>query len=134
MILLAQGKKQAEIAKALGRSSSTISRELKRHALESYSATNAQNSYLKHRQNSKAQRKLEQPEYFNLVQEKFLTENWSPEQISARLKLEKSEFCHVFHDDFLYAVFCLCGAVCDWLCVRLYQTTLNKYHDKWLNN
>ncbi len=34
MILLAQGKKQAEIAKALGRSSSTISRELKRHALE----------------------------------------------------------------------------------------------------
>ncbi|BDZ89881.1 hypothetical protein VEE68_43280 [Escherichia coli] len=35
MILLAQGKKQAEIAKALGRSSSTISRELKRHALES---------------------------------------------------------------------------------------------------
>ncbi len=46
MILLAQGKKQAEIAKALGRSSSTISRELKRHALESYSATNAQNSYL----------------------------------------------------------------------------------------
>nr|AQZ20853.1 hypothetical protein pGD80-2_00210 [Escherichia coli] len=85
MILLAQGKKQAEIAKALGRSSSTISRELKRHALESYSATNAQNSYLKHRQNSKAQRKLEQPEYFNLVQEKFLTENWSPEQISARL-------------------------------------------------
>ncbi len=39
MILLAQGKKQAEIAKALGRSSSTISRELKRHALESYSAT-----------------------------------------------------------------------------------------------
>ncbi|MEN2939858.1 hypothetical protein GFCGCJNF_00301 [Mannheimia haemolytica] len=45
-----------------------------------------------------------------------------------------SEFCHVFHDDFLYAVFCLCGAVCDWLCVRLYQTTLNKYHDKWLNN
>ncbi|BED46359.1 hypothetical protein VEE63_25370 [Escherichia coli] len=85
------GQKQAEIAKALGRSSSTISRELKRHALESYSATNAQNSYLKHRQNSKAQRKLEQPEYFNLVQEKFLTENWSPEQISARLKLEKSE-------------------------------------------
>ncbi len=46
---------------------------------------------MKHRQNSKAQRKLEQPEYFNLVQEKFLTENWSPEQISARLKLEKSE-------------------------------------------
>ncbi len=94
MILLAQGKKQAEIAKALGRSSSTISRELKRHALESYSATNAQNSYLKHRQNSKAQRKLEQPEYFNLVQEKFLTENWSPEQISARLKLENSSISY----------------------------------------
>ncbi len=46
-----------------------------------------------------------------------------------------SEFCHVFMMIFLYAVFCLCGAVCDWLCVRLYQTTLNKYlHDKWLNN
>ncbi|MGC6744403.1 hypothetical protein ACP0HM_04995 [Escherichia coli] len=44
---------------------------------------------MKHRQNSKAQRKLEQPEYFNLVQEKFLTENWSPEQISARLKIGK---------------------------------------------
>ncbi len=52
MILLAQGKKQAEIAKALGRSSAPF-RELKRHALESYSATNAQNSYLKHRQIAK---------------------------------------------------------------------------------
>ncbi len=89
MILLAQGKKQAEIAKALGRSSSTISRELKRHALESYSATNAQNSYLKHRQNSKAQRKLEQPEYFNLVQEKFLTENWSPRTNQRTIKIGK---------------------------------------------
>lgn len=85
------GQKTSRNCQSTGRSSSTISRELKRHALESYSATNAQNSYLKHRQNSKAQRKLEQPEYFNLVQEKFLTENWSPEQISARLKLEKSE-------------------------------------------
>ncbi len=76
MILLAQGKKQAEIAKALGRSSSTISRELKRHALESYSATNAQNSYLSIVKIAEAQLELEQPEYFNLVQRKFLTENW----------------------------------------------------------
>ena len=34
MILLAQGKKQSEIARQLGRSCSTISRELKRHALK----------------------------------------------------------------------------------------------------
>nr|AWF74533.1 hypothetical protein OFHDAIJP_00246 [Escherichia coli] len=69
MILLAQGKKQAEIAKALGRSSSTISRELKRHAL-SYSATNAQNSYLKHRQNSKAVQIKSNLNISNLVQRK----------------------------------------------------------------
>lgn len=91
MIMHSNGKKTVEIARVLGRSTSTISRELKRHSLDHYSATKAQASYLMHRKNCKATRKLEQREYIQLVQEKCLVENWSPEQLSARLKKEKSD-------------------------------------------
>ncbi|SUO97019.1 Transposase and inactivated derivatives, IS30 family [Suttonella indologenes] len=45
MILLAQGKKQSEIARQLGRSCSTISRELKRHVLKVYRASSAHSGY-----------------------------------------------------------------------------------------
>ena len=58
MILLAQGKKQSEIARQLGRSCSTISRELKRHALKVYRASSAHSSYQKHRKKCKAIPKL----------------------------------------------------------------------------
>ena len=91
MIMHAQGKKQSEIANTLGRSCSTISRELKRHALTEYRASLAQSSYQKRRKHCKAQPKLQQAVYRRLVQEKVLEEKWSPEQLSYRLKLEKSE-------------------------------------------
>ena len=58
MILLAQGKKQSEIARQLGRSCSIISRELKRHALKVYRASSAHSSYQKHRKKCKAISKL----------------------------------------------------------------------------
>lgn len=54
MIMRIQGKKQLEIAQRLGRSSTTISRELKRHSLKVYSASQAQWSYQTHRKKMQA--------------------------------------------------------------------------------
>lgn len=91
MVLLSQGRKQAEIAKTLGRSPATISRELTRHKLKNYSAYQAQQSYARHRTQCKAKKKLYSETYFSTIRDKLMNEQWSPEQISARLKLEKSD-------------------------------------------
>ncbi|WP_257812002.1 IS30 family transposase [Aggregatibacter actinomycetemcomitans] len=90
MIMRTQGKKQLEIAQRLGQSSSTISRELKRHSLKVYSASQAQQSYQIHRKKCKSIPKLQRAEYRTLVQDRILPDKWSPEQLSQRLKLEKS--------------------------------------------
>lgn len=90
MIMRTQGKKQLEIAQRLGQSSSTISRELKRHSLKVYSASQAQQSYQIHRKKCKSIPKLQRAEYRTLVQDRILLDKWSPEQLSQRLKLEKS--------------------------------------------
>lgn len=83
----AQGCSQAAIARALGRSGSTISREFKRNRPRScYSASLAQG--LAHRKRCKAargRRKMEQPEIREAVKEK-LKEGWSPEQIEGATK------------------------------------------------
>ena len=38
----------------------------------------------------KPKRKLADPKLFDFVKQKFLQENWSPEQIASRLKYEQS--------------------------------------------
>ena len=75
------------IAKFLHRHHSTIARELSRNKFENnYCSTFAHNNYLKRRKNSSYCGKYN--EFLsNLISEK-LNENWSPEQISGRLKLE----------------------------------------------
>lgn len=90
LIMSSQGKNVAEIARLLERHRSTISRELKRFPQGRYSAILAQQHYQQKRRSCKATKKLLQPDYYHLVQDKFLGEQWSPEQISQRLKYEKS--------------------------------------------
>ena len=78
-----------DIAKELGRNKSTISRELKRNREGSqYLPSKAQQKYAKRRKTCKPHKRLDNPELFQLVREKFLEHQWSPEQIAGRLALE----------------------------------------------
>lgn len=93
-----QGDTLREIATALKRSPSTISRELKRNCdKQSYSPAIAQTNYTKTK--SKCGRKLllENPQLKAIVKKLFLNEQWSPEQIAARLKLEKVSYIISFN-------------------------------------
>ncbi|XHN44796.1 Transposase [Lonepinella sp. MS14436] len=93
MVLHAQGHSLTEIATILGRHKSTISRELMRNnALDSYSAFQAMHCYQARRENCHPKRKLDNAKLFELVRDKFLAQQWSPEQIQHRLKLENSEY------------------------------------------
>lgn len=79
------------IAKSLGRNKSTISRELSRNSVDNkYSAVVAQDIYEKRREKCRPKYKLSNPKIFNYIQSQFLKHQWSPEQISGRLKLEKA--------------------------------------------
>ena len=87
----AQGLKQIEIAQKLGRSRSSVSRELKRNSSEdgSYSAFEAEEKYRQRRKRCVRKRWLDAWELKSYVTEK-LREYWSPEQIEGRLKMEHS--------------------------------------------
>ena len=89
----AQGLKQIEIAQKLGRSRSSVSRELKRNSSEdgSYSAFEAEGKYRWRRKRCVRKRRLDNVELKKHVTEK-LHDYWSPEQIDGRLKLEHSSF------------------------------------------
>ena len=88
LIYLTQGLSICQIAKQLGRSKSTISRELARNPGE-YLPSKAQANYHKRRKNCRAHKLLENPELLALVKKLFLDSHWSPEQIANRLKLEE---------------------------------------------
>ena len=83
-------KSAAAIAAALGRSKSTISRELRRYK-DGYDAIRAQADYEQKRKACRRRRKLDDPELYALVKEKFLDQQWSPEQIQYRLRHENSQ-------------------------------------------
>lgn len=88
---LAQGMKQIEIARELGRSRSSVSRELKRNSGEdgSYSAFQAEEKYRQRRKHCVRKRRLDDAELKNYVTDR-LEEYWSPEQIDGRLKMQRS--------------------------------------------
>ncbi|MBR1819105.1 MAG: IS30 family transposase [Neisseriaceae bacterium] len=91
MILRFQGKTLEEIAAIIGCRACTVSRELKRNSINgTYSAVEAQKQYEERRKNCKAQKKLEDKELFDIVQQKMQYEQWSPQQISERLQLENT--------------------------------------------
>lgn len=98
---LKSGKTLREISKHLGRSPSTISRELKRNSMtiNTYSPSKANNAYNHRRLNSVKPKKLianlplREMVYSHLIKDK-----WSPEQISARLKRKQESDLKVSHE------------------------------------
>jgi IS30 family transposase len=85
------GYSQNRIAIELGRSPSTISRELSRNGADkaSYSPSKAEKRYSDKRKNSVRKKKLEHnPELRNIVHFLLCYLYWSPEQISNRLDKE----------------------------------------------
>jgi IS30 family transposase len=85
----AAGHSQAQIAKALGRSASTISRELKRYGYKTmYVAVDAQRGASQRRRAARAKsRKLNRPENREYVIA-GLRKSWSPDQIAGRSQLD----------------------------------------------
>jgi transposase, IS30 family len=85
--LWAAGHSRKAIAERLGRSRSTISRELKRNGAAdgSYSAVTAQEQAMRRRRQRPLIRKLEHPE-LNAAVRSRLSREWSPDQIAGRLK------------------------------------------------
>ena len=81
MTLFNQGHSPAAIATMLKRHRCTILRELKRNSAgKSYDANRAQEKYDSRRKRCRRKRKLDDPELFALVKERFLKLHWSPEQ------------------------------------------------------
>jgi len=82
---------QKEIAAALGRCPSTISRELRRNCLgDEYYAAQAQREAERRRRERPLVRKIEVPEINRAVRE-GLAQEWAPEQISGRLEQQACE-------------------------------------------
>lgn len=83
---LGQQRSPSEIAKALERSESTISRELSRHRVNGvYMAKLAQAEAQRRRRERPLIRKLDRPDIRDAVQD-GLVARWSPEQIAGRLQ------------------------------------------------
>lgn len=99
-LFLGQGICLSEIARRIGRSRSTISREVRRNAVKwgkgeygkiyyyGYRPSVAQKKYVKRRKNCHKRRILDDPYLMQIVKDKFLKHQWSPEQIAKRLELE----------------------------------------------
>ncbi len=85
---LAAGKKPSQIARALGRDRSTISRELRRNGMSAgYFASQAEFLAAERRHASKTAFAQHDERAWGYVREK-LSEEWSPEQIAGRLREE----------------------------------------------
>ena len=86
------GQSNRKIAQELGRSASTISRELKRGRCyrHPYMPSTAQIRYEKRRKNCGRKHKLSIHKYREKVRKLIEEQHWSPEQIANRLKLENN--------------------------------------------
>ena len=90
MFFRAQGKNLSVIAKELGRSKATISRELRRNGSDTlYIPAMAHKQYCTRRKKCHPHKKLDNPDLLALVKGKFIKHQWSPEEIAGRLRLEK---------------------------------------------
>ncbi len=105
MFFLAQNYSVTEIAKTIGRNKSTRSREINRNSKEDYyQPAVAHNSYLMRRTACKPHKKLEEPDLYLLVKEKFLDHQRSPEEISGRLKYESGK-CIISYNTIYRAIY-----------------------------
>ncbi len=87
-----EGKTIEVIAKELNRSKSTISREIRRNgSRNTYSPSRAEKNYQQRRKLSVQKKKLIDPGLNEKVTE-LLKKTWPPEQISNRLRYEKSRY------------------------------------------
>ena len=87
-----KGESMAMIAAELGVDKSTVSRELGRNGgLKSYSPSSAQKSYEARRSGCHPKRILDGKKMHDYVAEKFLCQQWSPEEISGRIGFEGNE-------------------------------------------
>lgn len=84
--LRSQGAEQKEIARAVGRCRSTISRELRRNGTEGgYFAAQAQRAAQRRRRERPLRRKMDDPE-INEVVRRGLAQEWAPQQIAGRMQ------------------------------------------------
>lgn len=94
MVMRRANKGVTEIAEAIGRDKSTVSRELRRNACAAstphpyYRASTAQARYEQRRKACVRPRVLDDPDTFELVSSKLFEDQWSPEQIEGRIALE----------------------------------------------
>ncbi len=84
---------QRQIAEALGRSPSTICRELRRNRSPGgYGAAQAQLEAQRRRSERPLERKMDDPQVNQFVRH-GLGQEWSPEQIAGRMQAESQEHC-----------------------------------------
>lgn len=89
LFLFLLGNSMTTIAINLGRSTSTISRELRRNAYHhGYLPLKAQEKYQQRRKACHPHKILENPELQKKIQYLFLKHQWSPEEIANRLTME----------------------------------------------
>lgn len=90
LLFLKEGKSIREVAVRLNRAASSISREIKRNtkSKSGYSAVAAHKKYIQRRKRCGRSRLLENHDRLKLVKKLFLEQQWSPEQIEKRMKLE----------------------------------------------
>lgn len=87
--LKATGTSQSKIAKIVGRSASTISREIKRNTGgRGYRYKQADTKAVERRAKASRDPKKMTQTLIAIIEEKLLQEEWSPDQISGRLKKE----------------------------------------------
>ena len=109
-LMYEQGETIGHISETLDRSKSTISRELHRNSNKdgSYSPSTAHGEYKRRKQLCGRHRTLDKDSIFQLVKRLFLNEQWSPEEISARMRLEINQqalsyntiYRAIYHGDF----------------------------------
>jgi IS30 family transposase len=106
LVLRATGNSMQAIANEMNRSKSTISRELSRNTQKrkGYSASAAQEEYLKRRKKCVRRKLLNIPELKRKVQRLLFEQQWSPEQISQRLAYENS-LLRISHNTIYRAVY-----------------------------
>ena len=90
--LLSEGKSIRSMSRMLGRSPSTISRELRRNSSGEYWPSEACRRYRQRREKCRRRRILDDSKKKHYVQQKIIEDQWSPEQISGRARRKKLVF------------------------------------------